>query len=229
MNVNFGRPGFAGRAAAALPRVCVSAVSGLYPCRLRACGAARSLPCADHAAHQLLRAEGLQRLVQRHTLREWREAWPAKCAGRAVVLETVSVVVPLSSIALRSRPSLLSRSRAAGLDRSLRSLHQLAPAGQRSGINGLRPPAAPDFIPFAGLPRLSLLVAPARNPARALRGAPCAALFEAAPKGRTIEKRRTDMTTKTTNTTNDAGVPPAPPEAHQRAGMYFTTTGGNDD
>jgi hypothetical protein len=26
------------------------------------------------------------------------------------------------------------------------------------------------------------------------------------------------MTTKTTNTTNDAGFPPAPPEAHQRAG-----------
>ncbi|BBN88859.1 hypothetical protein [Azospira sp. I09] len=26
------------------------------------------------------------------------------------------------------------------------------------------------------------------------------------------------MTTKTTSTTNDAGVPPAPPEAHQRAG-----------
>ena len=25
------------------------------------------------------------------------------------------------------------------------------------------------------------------------------------------------MTTKTTSTTNDAGVPPAPPEAHQRA------------
>lgn len=176
------------------------------------------LPCADHVAHHLLRAVGLQRLVQRHTLREWREAWPAKCTGRAVVLETVSVVAHLSLIALRSRPSPLSRSRTAGLDRSLRSLHQLAPAGQRSGINGLRPPAVPDFIPFAGLPRLSLLVAPARNPARALRGAPCAALFEAAPKGRTIKVRRTDMTTKTTNTTNDAGFPPAPPEAHQRAG-----------
>lgn len=27
------------------------------------------------------------------------------------------------------------------------------------------------------------------------------------------------MTTKTTSTTNDAGVPPAPPEAHQRAGV----------
>lgn len=26
------------------------------------------------------------------------------------------------------------------------------------------------------------------------------------------------MTTKTTSTTNDAGVPPAPPEAHQRTG-----------
>jgi hypothetical protein len=26
------------------------------------------------------------------------------------------------------------------------------------------------------------------------------------------------MTTKTTNTNNNAGVPPAPPEAHQRAG-----------
>jgi hypothetical protein len=27
------------------------------------------------------------------------------------------------------------------------------------------------------------------------------------------------MTTKTTNTTNNAGVPPAPPEAHHRAGV----------
>ena len=27
------------------------------------------------------------------------------------------------------------------------------------------------------------------------------------------------MTTKTTNTTNDAGFSPAPPEAHQRAGV----------
>ncbi|BBN88860.1 hypothetical protein AZSP09_18830 [Azospira sp. I09] len=40
-----------------------------------------------------------------------------RTAGRAVVLEPVSVVVPLSLIALQSRPSLLSRSMAAGLDR----------------------------------------------------------------------------------------------------------------
>jgi hypothetical protein len=33
------------------------------------------------------------------------------------------------------------------------------------------------------------------------------------------------MTTKTTSTTNDAGVPPAPPEAHQRAGFRI---GGED-
>ncbi len=33
------------------------------------------------------------------------------------------------------------------------------------------------------------------------------------------------MTTKTTSTTNDAGVPPAPPEAHQRAGRQ----GSNQD
>jgi hypothetical protein len=30
------------------------------------------------------------------------------------------------------------------------------------------------------------------------------------------------MTTKTTSTTNDAGVPPAPPEAHQRAVSRLT-------
>lgn len=32
------------------------------------------------------------------------------------------------------------------------------------------------------------------------------------------------MTTKTTSTTNDAGVPPAPPEAHQRAGSGIRIT-----
>ena len=42
------------------------------------------------------------------------------------------------------------------------------------------------------------------------------------------------MTTKTTNTTNDAGVPPATPEAHQRAGVriedlsFLTVTEGEN-
>ena len=90
MNVNFGRPGFAGRAAAALPRVCVSAVSGLYPCRLRACGAARSLPCADHAAHQLLRAEGLREAVQHRTAaRSDGGAWPAQARGAAKAADSL--------------------------------------------------------------------------------------------------------------------------------------------
>jgi len=49
--------------------------------------------------------------------------------ARAVVVKARGCCPSFLCLALRSRSSLLKRSPAAGLDRALRALHQLAPAG----------------------------------------------------------------------------------------------------
>ena len=97
------------------------------PCCLRTVGATRSA-CPLHVAllcSHVLRArrgldKGLYGLATASPSRgrgAARGCASRRTAGRAVVLETIFVIVPLSLIALRSRPSLLSRSMAAGLDR----------------------------------------------------------------------------------------------------------------
>jgi hypothetical protein len=138
------------RAAAALPRVCVSAVSGLYPCRLRACGAARSLPCADHAAHQLLRAEGLREAVQHRTAAR-SDGGLGPQAGRAVVMvvwETVCGADPLW-FDKPFRAARLQSARRRRLSRSLRSLQCVTPGGRRSGITAAARLPLRGLIPFA--------------------------------------------------------------------------------
>jgi hypothetical protein len=79
-----------------------------------------SLPCSHVLRARCGLAKGLYGLATASPSRGRGAALGCasrRTAGRAVVLETVSVAVPLSLIALRSRPSLLSRSMAAGLDR----------------------------------------------------------------------------------------------------------------
>lgn len=76
--------------------------------------------------------------------------------------------------------------------RSLRSLHRATPGGRRSGINGLRPPAAPDFIPFAGMPRLSCHAAPPECPAP-LNGLPSPFAKAPPPLRRLLERQNRGM------------------------------------
>lgn len=139
-----------------------------------------------------------------------------RTAGRAVALKTVFLAESLSWIALQSRPSLLSRSPAAALDRPC------GPAWCRARWLdcAISSPSAPVMLAQAlRAAHLSRLHAPCRNPAGALRGAPSAAIHEAAPKSRFIQERRRTMASKTISTTTyDAGTSPAPREAHQRAG-----------
>lgn len=175
VNANPWQPGCAGRAS---PRFHLSSLrdaARLFdPCCLRAPLALRRSVLRTH------RLRGLRPCgswpASTRCAHGWRGATLSRlrrAAGRAVVLGAVSVVVPLSLIALQSRPSLLSRSRAAGLDRPasrpamghasrLRLRHIL---GCASGIPRLRNPGChapllqPETLPapYGALPALRFL------------------------------------------------------------------------
>lgn len=189
------------------------------PRRLRAHGAA-------HVAAVLRALQGLARSM-------YGLATPAASRGRAQPLgapfvarraapwcwKRVFVVDHLSLIALRGRPLLLSRSPAAALDRLRCAPPAWARAsGQGCGISSAatRPPVI--LAPAFGFPAVTRPCSAPKPRWRPFGGAPCAAIYEAAPKSRYIKERRTSMITKTTSTTKGAGPSPAPREAHQRSG-----------
>lgn len=106
-----------------------------------------------------------------------------RTGGRTVVQNAVFEVVRFLLISLRNRPSLLSHSPAAAFDRP----H--GPASRRARRHGcaLSSPASPVMLTLAlRVPRLSRHQCSMPKPRhRPFGGVPCAAFFEAAPKGKT--------------------------------------------
>ena len=128
-----------------------------------------------------------------------RRGWPC-----AVALEAVFVAVHLFCDCPSEPPSA---------SRAGQAVKSASSRASRRGFRGISSPGKRP--PGSGIPRprnpvCHASLQPPERPA-------LATLFEAAPKGRTSQKRRTTMATKTTSTTdNNAGCSPCTPEAHQR-------------
>lgn len=145
-----------------------------------------------------------QRSCRRHdkaVASGWR--WADEASPAPMAPETVFVAVHLSCDC-PSKPPSASRAGQAVKGAICRA--------SRRGFRGISSPGKKP--PGSGIPRprnpvCHASLQPPKRPA-------LSTLFEAAPKGRTSQKRRTTMATKTNSTTNDAGCSPCTPEAHQR-------------
>lgn len=146
-----------------------------------------------------------QRSCRRHDKAVATELRRTDKAGPApVALETIFVAVHLFCDCPSKPPSA---------SRAGQSVKGASCRASRRGFRGISSPGKRP--PGSGIPRPRNPVCHAslQPPKRPTLSTP----YEAAPKGRTSQKRRTTMATKTTSTTNDAGCSPCTPEALKRA------------
>lgn len=138
-------------------------------------------------------------LVQRHgyavsLAAQGRRGWPCAWRWKPFLLPFPFPVIALRSRPMRPAPGRRLKAQAA------------APVSELSRHKrGMRPPHL-----FHVSPPVTSACKPPKRPG-------LVTFYEAAPKGRTSQKRRTTMATKTTSTTdNNAGCSPCTPEARQR-------------
>lgn len=156
---------------------------------LRAPLALRTTLLLRGRSHVLRALEGLPRAYTASPWRCHREGRALPWAGRAVVLEArFCGPVAFRRLPIQSRPSLLSRSTAAALDRPCGPAWCRA-RGRAAPYPSLRSGNARPALRASPLSRPH---APCRNPAVALRGAPCAAITGTAPDGQIINERKAD-------------------------------------